>query len=119
MKSESVFRKHKNTLREISLPVLSTGRDHHGISARFETLMTLADRLLVSASETPEHGDLSRRISVNFDSIGQKPSAGSDILRDSLEGWLKLVLHRADPKRYASIRQSRMFNAHQAILDLA
>ena len=116
---EFTFTRREPLLREIALKVLLSGNEHVEIDRRFGALLTLADRLLISCIGTTDHGDLPRRLLEAFQSLdGRIPAAGSDILRNCLEGWLKAVLHAANPVRYEASARKSNFNLFQTISDL-
>lgn len=109
------FLEHRELLRREVLPELRRGADHNGIEDRFDEVLLLAERLLLSSVATADHGDLLRRLEKIFAEPMVDRFSGTDLVVECLEAWLKLVLARIDPAHYKANLGNKKFTLYPVV----
>jgi TPR repeat protein len=118
------FQQLRHCFHELLLPICRTSPDYSGLdAAQLDTLLILADRVLVACNKDPDQGrvtDLYPRLHASvgaWESKSDLTELGEQLIR-LIEFWLKAVLWLADPPRWHALHGSRNFGLARVLREL-
>jgi TPR repeat protein len=101
------FQKHSRLFHTLILQTLASSAEYQGAADMFDSLLLLADRILVACEQDPEFG----RVAQIGESIAQIQATPDTTkveqqLLQETELWLKAIVRLALPQQYSQLRET-------------